>query len=296
MSYKMARKSYLQNVIILGSLLLLGGCSLTEVPDDLAALGLTYELQELDEPRINRVHVLRVDFSGGRVDAVVITGDDPDGEGPAEVVLTDPITLTGDLPVLAVINANPWDSLQDAAGNRNRRWYEGQPVDIHGLLIANGQIRSADDGKVAVWVDASGRVSIGTAPTDNSAKQAMAGFGQIVQDGEIVVMPGGAIHPRTAMGVDSSGQVMWLVVVDGRQQGYSEGTTVHELAQIMERLGCWDAANMDGGGSSIMGSLSLDGQMRIVNSPSDRIPTVPMTPRIRPLPMVLTIQEKANKK
>lgn len=65
----------------------------------------------------------------------------------------------------------------------------------------------------------------------------------------------GQRHPRTAVGRTPEGD-LWFVAVDGRQS-VSAGATLTELAQIMVRLGCSDAINLDGGGSTtfnIMGS------------------------------------------
>lgn len=53
----------------------------------------------------------------------------------------------------------------------------------------------------------------------------------------------------------------------------------------MKELGCWQATNMDGGGSSVMGMVNSEGEMKIMNSPSDRF--FGFT-RVRPLPMILT--------
>ncbi|HQI27891.1 MAG TPA: phosphodiester glycosidase family protein [Sedimentisphaerales bacterium] len=69
-------------------------------------------------------------------------------------------------------------------------------------------------------------------------------------------------HPRTALGWNDEKFV--LVVVDGRQEGFSVGMTYPELASLMKRLGCRYAVNLDGGGSS---TLWWDG--RVMNSPSD---------------------------
>ena len=66
---------------------------------------------------------------------------------------------------------------------------------------------------------------------------------------------------------------------------------MHELATIMKELGCWRATNMDGGGSSVMGLINKSGEMKIMNSPSDRFLGLK---RIRPLPMVLTIRKKSS--
>ena len=264
------------------------GCASRTEEGDLEALGLIYELQELREPRPNRVHVLRVDFSSRKLHPAVVIPADPDGDGPAEVALTDPVKLAGDGAVLAFVNTNPWDGFPDAAGKKNRRWFEGQPVDIHGLAVSGGQVRSTSEPSAAsVWVDGSGQVFLGDGPGDGPIVEGMAGFQRIVTDGQVVVPSGGAVHPRTAIGVDRTGSNMWLVVVDGRQEKYSEGMNLNELGEVMRDLGCWKATNMDGGGSSVMGLAGAGGQLRVVNSPSDRYQG---GVRIRPLPMILTIR------
>lgn len=58
-------------------------------------------------------------------------------------------------------------------------------------------------------------------------------------------------HPRTALGYYEPGHYC-LLVADGRQEGYSRGMTMTELAQTFEALGCQAAYNLDGGGSSCM--------------------------------------------
>jgi len=69
-------------------------------------------------------------------------------------------------------------------------------------------------------------------------------------------------HPRTAVGKRSNGTVVF-VVVDGRLSE-AAGVSTTELSLIMSWLGCRDALNLDGGGSSTM---VFDGN--IVNHPSD---------------------------
>ena len=265
------------------SLLLLVGAGPTGQVDksDLQTLGLKYQFQELKQPRPNRVHILRVDFSTGKIKPVVVVGKDPDGGGPAETALTSPLKLAAGPSVLAFINTNPWDSFPDKAGKRNRNWYEGQPVNISGVAASGGKTRSpAQANETSVWVDRRGRVRMGRLPglgktpdeipEADRVVEAMAGFQLIVKAGTVVPAAGGAVHPRTAIGVDRSGKVMWLVVVDGRQRRFSEGMNVHELGQQMVKLGCWNAMNMDGGGSSVMGLASGKQGLRVVNSPSDR--------------------------
>ena len=69
------------------------------------------------------------------------------------------------------------------------------------------------------------------------------------------------IHPRTAAGYRNSGELV-LLVVDGRQID-SRGVDLQELAILMRDLGCVEAINLDGGGSSAM---VVDG--KLLNRPS----------------------------
>lgn len=58
-------------------------------------------------------------------------------------------------------------------------------------------------------------------------------------------------NPRTAAGIRGDGTLL-LVTVDGRQPGYSIGTSIRETARLMRHLGSQEAINLDGGGSTTM--------------------------------------------
>lgn len=64
---------------------------------------------------------------------------------------------------------------------------------------------------------------------------------------------------RTAVGISKEGILVFATVDKGKQ---SAGATLPELAQIMKDLGCVDAMNLDGGGSSTM---VISGE--VINSP-----------------------------
>ena len=70
-------------------------------------------------------------------------------------------------------------------------------------------------------------------------------------------------HPRTALGFNP--RYFFLVEVDGRQKELSMGMTFAELASFMKTIGCAEAMNLDGGGSS---TFWLNG--KVMNSPSDK--------------------------
>lgn len=58
-------------------------------------------------------------------------------------------------------------------------------------------------------------------------------------------------HPRTAMGYRKDGKLI-ILVIEGRSTGTAEGATLLQTAQLFKDLGCIEALNLDGGGSSCM--------------------------------------------
>lgn len=58
-------------------------------------------------------------------------------------------------------------------------------------------------------------------------------------------------HPRTAIGYTINNKLI-ILVIEGRNPGIAEGATLTQEAQIFKDLGCWEALNLDGGGSSCM--------------------------------------------
>jgi exopolysaccharide biosynthesis protein len=71
-------------------------------------------------------------------------------------------------------------------------------------------------------------------------------------------------HPRTAVGRTNEGDLLF-VAIDGRQK-MSVGATLAEEAQILKNLGCRDAINLDGGGSTCMNIFGLN-----MSRPSDKV-------------------------
>ncbi|WP_317235881.1 phosphodiester glycosidase family protein [Niabella hibiscisoli] len=78
-------------------------------------------------------------------------------------------------------------------------------------------------------------------------------------------------EPRTMIGYTSDKKV-YLVLVDGRQPGYSVGMTIDELIAVMTSLGIYSATNLDGGGSSTMVLKNNEGAFEVVNRYSDVSP------------------------
>ena len=58
-------------------------------------------------------------------------------------------------------------------------------------------------------------------------------------------------HPRTCMGYTATGRLI-IMVIQGRYPGVAEGATLKQEALLLKELGCVEAINLDGGGSSCM--------------------------------------------
>jgi hypothetical protein len=93
-------------------------------------------------------------------------------------------------------------------------------------------------------------------------QDAVGGFPILMSEGKISLAaqadPGDYMkprHPRTA--VCFNDDKILFVVVDGRQPKLSVGMTLEELAELMQSLGCAEAMNTDGGGSTEM-ALTLN--------------------------------------
>lgn len=73
-------------------------------------------------------------------------------------------------------------------------------------------------------------------------------------------------HPRSALGITRKGEILWITV-DGRAKE-AVGMSLYELSQLMEALGCVEAINLDGGGST---TLWIEGTTKtgVVNMPCD---------------------------
>jgi hypothetical protein len=90
---------------------------------------------------------------------------------------------------------------------------------------------------------------------------AVGGGPVLLQDGKISIanneelkFAGKAIndkHPRTAMGYTANGELI-VMVVEGRFPGKAEGLTLTQTALLLQQIGCVEALNLDGGGSSCM--------------------------------------------
>ena len=101
-------------------------------------------------------------------------------------------------------------------------------------------------------------------PTQLAGGQPMILSGGVVLNTESALDHLTALNPRTAVGYDATGTKLVLLVVDGRSTA-SQGCVSKVLADIMREVGCSEAMNFDGGGSSALYTKVLG----VRNDPSD---------------------------
>ncbi len=270
--------------LVLFSGLALGQSVLDLFPDQPGAL--TCWTETRSAPRPLRIYYLKVALNSPKLEVFTLPGDDPDGPGPAESQLTPPIDLFRKFHALAAVNANAFSGLNAKPDDAD--WFEGRPVDMHGLVVSGGQVISpVEKGRTSFWIDGAGKPHIGTPkPTDTVVTAVADWTSELLVDSKIIPNPATqTLHPRTALGFDDTGTWLLLVVVDGRQPGFSEGVTLYELAGILKAHGCTQAINLDGGGSSIMLVQEPGAGVRTVNSPSGKEP--------RPVPVMLGVRVRA---
>ncbi|MBE6573334.1 MAG: hypothetical protein E7652_02955 [Ruminococcaceae bacterium] len=150
-----------------------------------------------------------------------------------------------------------------------------------GLLVMNGKEYHAinDSGFFGILND--GTPIIATTKEYNEiyrgqVRDGIAGFGTtLIKNGEICVTATSNYYinraSRTAVGITRTGKVV-LMVLDGRQEPFSCGGSMEEIAQILFDEGCVEAINLDGGGSTtFIARKEGDDELSLISSPSDGI-------------------------
>lgn len=152
-----------------------------------------------------------------------------------------------------------------------------------GIEIRNGVVYRDEGAREGLAFYTDGHVAAYDETQTTAAELLAAGVWNTVSFGPAIVQNGAVVdgiesvevdtnvgnhsiqgeQPRTAVGIIDENHYVF-VVVDGRDEGYSRGVTLTELADIMTGLGATTAYNLDGGGSSTMYFNGV-----VVNQPSN---------------------------
>ncbi|WP_455584649.1 phosphodiester glycosidase family protein [Bacteroides sp.] len=176
------------------------------------------------------------------------------------------------------VGAVPVDGPLKAEGTTKMRVTVAPVKDVGNMAIPDGGFVLSGTGFTANTLS---KMQVGeefeVTPTiyfDNVVKtdiiEMSGGCPMLLQGGKILETQGFLDHlsnrePRTAVGYNSDGTKAILLIVDGRQPGVSVGVPSKDLAAIMLNLGCTEALNFDGGGSSTLYVKELG----VINTPSE---------------------------
>jgi exopolysaccharide biosynthesis protein len=231
-----------------------------------------------------QLYVARVDLTNSRLHLRVAPGGpDPDTSGPWETTLMEPTRIADREHFALVVNGdfflarNVRDAEGAKAGYRASQW--ARPV---GPAMTDGQTWSTStNARPCLVIHKDQKVTIESLASPGADDWEVIGGGPILLQAGKVVVPRprpnpkkphsfSGRNPRTVVGLDASGTRLTLLIVDGRKSGVAAGMTFDELADEMLRLGCTEAINLDGGGSSVMAVRDAGTRsMKMLNQPTD---------------------------
>ena len=263
---------------------LCGSTAFAEFPTTQPYPGVTYKHETRAEPPMQ---IFSVSIDLRQRDAsveVAPSGDDPDGPGKWQTTLDETPDVAERAGFEVAVNGDFFgvEEVIDPATNKKRGYHEGQRATVIGPAMTGGRLWSpgpADKPRPCVVVTRQRRALI-----DDDGRQLPAGAVQAIAGSNVLVKSGRKVvetaskfsttrHPRTAVGVADAGRTLVLVVVDGRRPETSVGMSLDELADLMLKLGCDDALNLDGGGSSVLVMRDPEtGRLVTLNTPSDGKP------------------------
>ena len=172
--------------------------------------------------------------------ATVVTGyNDGDADEWAMSTVRDQahaLEDTRDIEIIASVNASFFNT------------GSGRPT---GLFVMEGETYNDDSVRPYFFgVTKNGKYVIRSVNgKKDDLESAVGGNYLLVHKGVPTDFEEGRLAPRTAVGLRPDGTLV-ICVNDGRQDPYSYGFDVYEIANVMYALGCTTAINLDGGASA----------------------------------------------
>jgi hypothetical protein len=194
----------------------------------------------------------------------------PTGTITYRIYPTAPSSGSGSGPTAAQIADAVWD--EATTGHTTSGTFGEQlKTDVDAILADTNELQTdwVDGGRLDLILDSRASQSSVNTIDDFLDTEMAAVLAAVDTEVATIVTQTGAAAIRTAVGLANNGRRLLLVVIDGRQAGYSLGTTLRETAEIMLALGARDAINLDGGGSSALVYRDSTRTMRVANKPSD---------------------------
>jgi exopolysaccharide biosynthesis protein len=229
-----------------------------------------------------RLFIAQVDLTNPHLRLRVAPGGPaPDNGGAWVTTLMEPTKVADREHLSLVINGDFFlaKGIHDGEGT-NSHYHTGQWARPEGPAMTDGKTWSTStNARPALVIHKNNTITIEQVATPGGDDWEVIAGGPILLHGGVNVVPPpnparphsrDVRNPRTVVGLDSTGTKLTLLIVDGRKKGIAAGMTFNELAAEMIRLGCAEAINLDGGGSSVLAVRdAATGSMKILNQPTD---------------------------
>jgi hypothetical protein len=269
-AHQRAFLAFVAFVFLVGAACDLGGLNPTNIgnsqpePEERRLFnGVVYKRIVRQDPRPLVIHVVTIDLKMDGLKTLVTPGD-ADNSQPLEARTTS--EFMRDYGVQLAINGDafhPWRDL----GPLGYFPHHGDRVTPWGFAASRGVVYAQDtDEQPTLYLYQTNKASMNV--LNGKVYNAVSGFALMVWNGNIVEgLDNSDRDPRTAVGINRSGNRLIIIIVDGRQPGYSEGVTYAELAQLMLEQKVYSGMNLDGGGSSTLVVQGENGEPQVLNSP-----------------------------
>lgn len=207
-------------------------------------------------PRPLQMHAVRIDLREPTIDFLVTPSN---GSAPRDVGGRTTSEFLAEFKCQVAINGSYFDVFAKQ---------KGDPMDVEGLSLSRGDLYSPPSQWDGLLISTNHlRAWVARSPADTrGAYNGLSGIYSLLIEGR---NNGGMKdrHPRSAVGISKNGRYLILMTIDGRQPGYSEGTSTGETAEWIRKLGAWNALNLDGGGSTALVIEGVDGSPCVLNRP-----------------------------
>ena len=227
--------------------------------------GVTLRAYALDEPRLMKVFVARINIA---MPGVGFTATERDPKWGQEIAVGTNKVIRVGLSAERLEYTTDFMSRRRAEGKNvvlavnTSGWgpLDRKPGDLYRWAVSDGVELSYNKNPSRGYffiIRKDGSAEIVAHPPSsitNETAYAFYGNGFVLKNGKnafpAVNPKFKSREPRMAFGLSADRKTLVILAVDGRQPGYSLGASYADLAEIFRREGCTDALNLDGGGST----------------------------------------------
>jgi len=264
--------------------------------------GIVYERVFLTQPRPQLIHRLTInltapglipwttppiDITAPELAQSLSIAQETDPHIRRETIAQKATTALATHSLQLAINANFFFPFVEQAPWRTAP-AEGEPVSLIGTAIAQGNPVSPDYENWPALCFRDPSIKPNTEPPNDTevaqtAKASIASDGQCPAGtqtavaGNLLIVDGGEPgditgenrvkpYPMVIAALDSTGQQLQLILIDGKQPFYSEGITLPEAIALLQSWGIHDAIRLDGGGSTSLAVEGAQGQALLINA------------------------------